>query len=1219
MEELIIQYGLLALLALFILSGMIWGLIRGLKKTLFRGVWLIATAVLLFFLTPVITWALMDMDVSFLGVQVDGIALVSVRQLLSDMLSKVEYAGQLVADNPQLLDAMLRLALVFVNLFVYVILFFVLKILLWPLWAILSAVLIKKKDRQGMKKKRHRFAGMLVGIVVGVFVCATALMPAMGLADAADRIERQTAQEASDGRGMISEWMGEEFSEYLKLYQSGASALTFRYTGIEGLNRWVFQGLTTTRIEGKTVSVTQDVYRALEVYRIILKCGEYDFGALTQEQLNELLAEVRTASDSLFEIGILNAVGDVAIPYLLDGMANDPDFFLRLPELGEGMEALEDAIPRLLNELKTLKFSDLKQEASCLLDAAQIMNEKQILLPILRQEEGFEELVLERMDQELVDELTEKLLSTRTLGAAAPILLDAGISYAADYLGLEDFRAEGQVSAEQIKSFFRTVFHAGLTAWMSIDPETSPYVKEPVFDAAGTLLDAIRNYPGFTADNYAVLMDALEGKLKTLLDESFPAEDEYSLILKENLFNVVNRLSEVESFAADFARLGSEYEAICTLIERVGNDAEDLPFAELGRILDAVKSTQLFGDSVVPLLTDILEEGKKAMEEYPYLADAMDAAIANLGAVTSWAEEMECFSGFRTLTVLVESTDLRGLITEEGSTFLHDLGAALDGFECSTLLGGQIKGIVSGFLDDEALTGDIGMVRDALDRMKANLESGESFVWADEFSALAELLPVLLELPDELTRESAEDIGSALDRALACGGRLLDKSVLDAAMKSALDEVAEGVTEIEISGVVESLKALVEGAERLQYEGELTALYDLFDEVQKLDTTDLSSLDFASLGECLDQFGPDGERTSVLAGGIRGELTELMLGEVKVRISDVRVQEIVQKMIGNVPEIVSYKEELVQLKQFMDRAETLSEMDGSAADDAFTGFGAMLDGFEHSALLANVRGDMVLIVLDGVSGSQTDPDILAILDKMKANVPEIVGFEEEFAMLKRFSDQAEALASLTADSSLAAFREQGALLDSFASSALLANVRADLLSMAVDRIEIASDHEEINAAVEEILDNTKTCAGRADAGESGYTYSAIFEAMGSLRDMVDGIPEVVIDREHYGVAVFGAKLEELDGLIIVPHSAVVRISKSVTERINEKVETLVQPYLASQELNSPYTDFMEYTGAHLNACEAYLNAPEKSEKFDFSAVYIGMDAKVAGVMEKLPG
>ena len=258
------------------------------------------------------------------------------------------------------------------------------------------------------------------------------------------------------------------------------------------------------------------------------------------------------------------------------------------------------------------------------------------------------------------------------------------------------------------------------------------------------------------------------------------------------------------------------------------------------------------------------------MEEYPYLADAMDAAIANLGAVTSWAEEMECFSGFRTLTVLGESTDLRGLITEEGSTFLHDLGAALDGFERSTLLGGQIKGIVSGFLDDEALTGDVGMVRDALDRMKANLESGESFVWADEFSALAELLPVLLELPDELTRESAEDIGSALDRALACGGRLLDKSVLDAAMKSALDEVAEGVTEIEISGVVESLKALVEGAERLQYESELTALYDLFDEVQKLDTTDLSSLDFASLGECLDQFGPDGERTSVLAGGIRG-------------------------------------------------------------------------------------------------------------------------------------------------------------------------------------------------------------------------------------------------------------------------------------------------------------------------------------------------------------
>ena len=757
------------------------------------------------------------------------------------------------------------------------------------------------------------------------------------------------------------------------------------------------------------------------------------------------------------------------------------------------------------------------------------MNEKQILLPLLSQQEGFEQTVLDRVDQELVDLIADRIFSMKTLGVATPVLIDAGIDYAAEYLGLTDFEAEGEATSEQIKSFFRTVFHSGFALYLSIDPENAPYVQEPAFGAAGELLDALRTYPGFTAENYATLLDALEVKLKTLLDEKMQDDSEFMPIIKEHAYDIIEQLSEIESFAADFEKLGSAYDAIVVLIER--DEGADLPFAAVGEILDAVKETALFGESIVPLMSDVLSEGKSQVTDYPYLQEALDTAIAKLGSVQSWAAELDCFSGFEVLTELGQTDNIQEVIRDENSTFLHELGVALDGFEQSVLLGGQIKGIVSGFLSDESLTGEVEMAKDAVEQMKNNLETAENLSWTAEFDALQALMPTLLNMPDEIDREAAEKVGAALDSALTYESVLLSRSVLNTAMKSALDEVSRNVTEIDLTGIVAETKRLID-SEPISYEREISAIYGLFDEVKKLDTSSLESMDFAALGAYLDEYGPEGETPAVLVGEIRGDLVSLMLDQVKEQIDN--------------------------------------------------------------------------------------PDIVAVLEKMKDNVPSIVSYEEEFVMLKRFSDQTEELSNLNGDSDPAAFERLGSMLDSFAASKLIANVRADLLAMAVDQIVITTDHAEVNAAVEEILENTKLCARKADAAEPGYTYTALFNDLGTLKDMVSGIPEVVINRDNFDITIFGEKLDELNELIIVPHSAVVRISASVTERIEDALEQLVSPFLSySAELKAVYEELTDYTGAHLAACDACLDGTSQIT-FEFTKVYGGMYEIVAEVMEKLP-
>ena len=106
---------------LFVLAGMIWGLIRGLKKSAFRAGWVIVTAVIVFFLAPVITVALMKMDISFLNINIDGVALTSLNELAAHYLKQIPDFGEILTENPETLEIMVKLVSLLLNAFIYVI------------------------------------------------------------------------------------------------------------------------------------------------------------------------------------------------------------------------------------------------------------------------------------------------------------------------------------------------------------------------------------------------------------------------------------------------------------------------------------------------------------------------------------------------------------------------------------------------------------------------------------------------------------------------------------------------------------------------------------------------------------------------------------------------------------------------------------------------------------------------------------------------------------------------------------------------------------------------------------------------------------------------------------------------------------------------------------------------------------------------------------------
>ena len=204
----------------FLFFGVFWGLVRGLKKSLFRGIWLIALALIIFFLTPTISRALCNLDLSFLGVKVEN-ATPSLFGAIRESILGVEGIADIADKNPSLIPMIEQLIILVINLIVFPISFWIAKIVTYPIWAIISAIVFRKKKtvvngkKMRVKTKKYRLVGMLVGAVSSVMVMVVTLMPLSGTINLIKKIDSMEYSNSKDGEGLVTAVAGEEVMEYV--------------------------------------------------------------------------------------------------------------------------------------------------------------------------------------------------------------------------------------------------------------------------------------------------------------------------------------------------------------------------------------------------------------------------------------------------------------------------------------------------------------------------------------------------------------------------------------------------------------------------------------------------------------------------------------------------------------------------------------------------------------------------------------------------------------------------------------------------------------------------------------------------------------------------------------------------------------------------------------------------------------------------------------------
>ena len=1075
---------------LFVLVGMFWGMIRGLKKSTFRLSWILVTSVVLFFVTPLITLGIMKIDLSFLNIVLNGTKVTSINHFVEVFLATIPEFGPVLAKSPKTIEMILALVSIFINAFIYVIMFWIAKIALWPLWAVLSAAFIKRRDAHGNKKSKHRLFGLMVGGVTGVVVGATTLMPVMGLVNMVSEVETETRgtyskkvtnaetgleEEVDVEGGQISQLMGEEVVKYINAYSDSFVAKMFKYTGIEFINNATFSGLSSATIDETRIVLKDEVktiFKTINSFNTLT--GLYSEN-LTQEQLAKLLNSSKTLVDDVFNINIINAIGDNVLPLVMDEMINNPNFIIQMPKVG--INIFDDAIKQGFNDLKEFKFSSLKTEIISFIEAAEILNNAGVFEKLANSgsEVNFQEIT-QLLNPEVVENFNNKIFSMKTMGTFMPIVVNSGLTYLAETLEADGFVINSENgSAESVKTWFNGITNTVFAISNSLDLDSEYYITETTLPLMGKLLDAIKSYDGLSAGNYEKLINAAETKIKNAVLEAFNEVSEDMDGVKNEVVNALGNLSQIGNYENDFTLINNAYSDITEVLDGFTGEEPKLKLIEMGSVLDSLKQTQLFGSAVNPIVKEILNLVKDFVPtEFEDFNPIIDRVKLNVSNVTNWKNEFTILNDFVFFAGdMFASEDLQTDVLAEDSTLLEDLGSSINDLNGSVLFGSEVKNIVKVMLDQITSfeTDNEDMLSTTINKIKTNIDNATTLNWEFELKTLKTLFNGLLDIADEDADSTViTETGATLDDILLDDSVLVTEDVVKSIIVSTIDQLVGDVDAgSDLDNVVTEIKTSLTETNGLCYEHELTALNSVFNQLNDLDTSTENF--YADFGEILDSYDKTyGSTPSIVVSNARPKIVTMVINEVDTTSMDADMVAIVNKIKDSVNPLEQadkqnkYKLEFMHIKTFVDKVNNLTQVD--VATFNFAEFGTMLDGFNTSILLKPVRADVLNFVANKAQSSLT------------------------------------------------------------------------------------SSVSEISTAITEILTHTKTLSAKAELGQ--LTYNEIFTDLGEVKDLTDGLASVEVTRTTDGfnaIEQLGVKLNGLKELVVVPNVAVVRIAQYATGQI----------------------------------------------------------------------
>lgn len=427
---------------LFIIIGILLGLARGFVPSIIRFVTVIISAIIAYFVTASVVESLLQLDLSTFGWTIGGIEFTNVNTTMISLLQSFPYVSDIISLSPTFRDFVLILPSLVLNLVVFVLLFFIVKAIMWILYKIVSKIFSPKK-KKGEIQNKHRLIGALTGAVQGIFCFVLTIIPALGIVNIANNtveyvntynsasnsghaeiavasFSQLSTQEAEE-ESVMSFISTEEISRFLNPIKQNWVVKTLDFLGVGKMADIMFDGLTTFEIKKTETNIRKEIST---ITALAVRGNRIASGNLANLSIEDIRV-VDEMVDLTFESPLLKNIVGEAVPNIASEWSSSSGSSLigyTRPNFGE-MEGIADSF---LLALSIASPTDIEKDFKSASKVLMVTNTSGKLNSISAGGDSAFEIFSDKMFiQDIVDAMVQGPSFKRTL----PSIFNTGLSF----------------------------------------------------------------------------------------------------------------------------------------------------------------------------------------------------------------------------------------------------------------------------------------------------------------------------------------------------------------------------------------------------------------------------------------------------------------------------------------------------------------------------------------------------------------------------------------------------------------------------------------------------------------------------------------------------------------------------------------------------------------------------------------------------------------------
>lgn len=496
-----IIYGLFFM---FLLFGTLLGLKRGLIKSTIRIISVILSCVIVVFIVPSISSALLTTDLSSSGLTIGDIPLTTIKDTIIAYVSQLLGVGSLLSSSPTLVAFICSIPQILINLILFILFFFVVKGVFYIADIFINKIFIKKDSNKPIR----RIWGAVVGGVQGILCFLFFMIPIAGsmnlitetLNITKQSSSQQTAVVALANEGDSSPSNSEALAD--NLTQNAFSTIdsyndifiikTFNAIGYDNLTNAIFDKLTSIEINSSTSTTIRTELKIIaKISTNAEKLKNVDIAKFSEENqtvANEII-------DDAFSSPLIGGIATEIIGGVADAWAgtNSSDFMgMAKPDIDSNLLSSFDAL--LLN-LRTNTVDDTKTDLKVIVSTLKVSADYDITSSI---NTGNTDLIVEALGK---DKAMEDLIATLATGNATkqilPSFIKFGITYGYSAIGAEESTTIVTKTADEVnwetESIVLGNFFEGVSTVYQSSKGTEPILNRIDLNAFAKILEALRD------------------------------------------------------------------------------------------------------------------------------------------------------------------------------------------------------------------------------------------------------------------------------------------------------------------------------------------------------------------------------------------------------------------------------------------------------------------------------------------------------------------------------------------------------------------------------------------------------------------------------------------------------------------------------------------------------------------------------------------------------